>query len=39
MGSAYCSQGRRSIGEMLRRLVLLWERHPVEALRDQIVFL
>ena len=39
MGIAYCDQGRRSIGEMIRRLVLLWERYPAEALRGRIVFL
>jgi predicted nuclease of predicted toxin-antitoxin system len=39
MGIAYCDQGRRSIGEMIRRLVLLWERYPAEALRSRIVFL
>jgi len=39
MGIAYCDQGRRSIGEIIRRLVLLWERHPAAALRDRIVFL
>ena len=39
MGIAYCDQERRSIGEMIRRLVLLWERHSAEALRGRIVFL
>ena len=39
MGIAYCDQGRRSIGEMIRRLVVLWGRYPAEALRGRIVFL
>jgi hypothetical protein len=39
MGIAYCDQGRHSLGEMIRRLVVLWERYPAEALRGRIVFL
>jgi len=40
MGIAYCDQGRRSIGEIIRRLIRLWERYPAaEALRGRIVFL
>jgi len=39
MGIAYCDQGRRSIGEMIRRLVVLWERYPAAALRGRMVFL
>jgi hypothetical protein len=39
MGIAYCDQGRRSIGEMIRRLVLLCERYPAEALRGRMVLL
>ena len=39
MGIAYCDQGRRSLGEMIRRLVVLWERYPAEALHGRIVFL
>ena len=40
MGIAYCDQGRRSIGEIMRRLLRLWEQYPAaEVLRGRIVFL
>jgi hypothetical protein len=40
MGIAYCDQGRRSMSEIIRRLIRLWERYPAaEALRGRIVFL
>ena len=40
MGISCCDQGRRSIGEIIRRLIRLWERYPAaEALRGRIVFL
>jgi predicted nuclease of predicted toxin-antitoxin system len=38
-GIIYWHQERRSIGEVIRRLVRLWEQYTSEALHNQVMFL
>lgn len=38
-GIAYCDQNRRSIGETLRSLILIWEALEVEDMHNQLEFL
>jgi predicted nuclease of predicted toxin-antitoxin system len=38
-GIAYCHQGSRSLGEILRGLVLIWEVYDPEEMVDRIEFL
>ena len=38
-GIAYCHQGTRSLGEIIRGLVLLWEVYEPEEMADRVEFL
>ncbi|MDJ0676870.1 MAG: DUF5615 family PIN-like protein [Calothrix sp. MO_167.B42] len=38
-GIAYCDQNRRSIGEILTSLILIWEILEAEEMRNQLEFL
>lgn len=38
-GIAYCNQNRRSIGEILRGLILIWEVIDLEDMRNRLEFL
>jgi predicted nuclease of predicted toxin-antitoxin system len=38
-GVAYCSQQRRSIGEIIRRLVAIYDKHTPEDARGIIFYL
>ena len=38
-GILYWHQERRSIGEVIRRIVRLWEQYTSEAIRNQVMFL
>jgi predicted nuclease of predicted toxin-antitoxin system len=38
-GIIYWHQERRSIGEVIRRLVRLWEQYTSDALHNQVMFL
>lgn len=38
-GIAYCQQGSRSIGEILRGLILIWELLEPEDIRGQVEFI
>ena len=38
-GILYWHQERRSIGEVIRRIVRLWEQSTSEAIRNQVMFL
>lgn len=38
-GIAYCHQGSRSLGEIIRGLVLLWEIYDPEEMVDHVEFL
>ncbi|MDJ0615461.1 MAG: DUF5615 family PIN-like protein [Calothrix sp. MO_192.B10] len=38
-GIAYCTQNRRSIGEILTSLILIWEILEPEEMRNQLEFL
>lgn len=38
-GMIYWHQERRSIGEVIRRLVRLWEQYTSEAMLNQVMFL
>ena len=39
LGILYWHQERRSIGEVIRRIVRLCEQHTAEAIRNQVMFL
>ena len=38
-GIAYCDQGRRSLGDIIRTLVRLWEQFSAEDVRERVFFL
>ncbi|MFQ4142653.1 DUF5615 family PIN-like protein [Chlorogloeopsis sp. ULAP02] len=38
-GIVYCSQGSRSIGEIIRSLILIWEWLDVEEMRGRVEFI
>ena len=38
-GIAYCKQGRRSLGQMIRSLVALWQRCTPKDMQNQVEFL
>jgi len=38
-GIAYCHQGRRSVGEIIRGLTLIWEIYEPEEMRNRVEYL
>jgi uncharacterized protein with PIN domain len=38
-GIVYCGQGRRTIGEIIQRLILIWETLDPEDMENQVEFI